>query len=580
LCANLLAFFVSALVCHQALVRARPSAGRLTEFYFFVSLGGVIGGGLVAFVAPLIFTDIYEYPLALAAVALFRPVRTVYFRTASNALGVASCVMALIALVLLQRQPAEIALFGGGVGAAAALIAAALPAYHGDGEKRQTAFLGIALIFAAGMIFLLFNPDILFTGLGGRDMRIAQPLGGVALISTLVVLAAIVQQSLQMRRDEPAAHAIGTDIAIGIALPVLVLLATLFVAGPRLTHDIVIAIGLGIAAIALFLNRDRPKLLAALILIAFAIVFIDQRSGTRLVHQERSFFGVLRIKEGPASNESGAPLLRILFHGTTIHGAQLEGAHDVERRPLTYYNPGTALGEATLAGLALSENRQLALIGLGTGTTACLTRSNDGLTIFEIDPAVARLSASTTGPFSYVRHCQPKAHIVLGDARLEIAKQRDAAFDVIVVDAFSSDAIPAHLLTREAVALYLRKTSADGIVVLHLSNRNLALVSEAVRVAHSLNAPYLWSVSNRITDNLAGAFAGLPASAMILAHDQETLDALQINRSEWRTLPTPAGRAWSDDYINLPRALWESMSGREECLQFEYKLRCETDGSK
>ncbi len=130
------------------------------------------------------------------------------------------------------------------------------------------------------------------------------------------------------------------------------------------------------------------------------------------------------------------------------------------------------------------------------------------------------------------------------------------------------------MLTREAIALYLSKTSERGIVILHLSNRNLALVSEAARVAHDLHAPALFRVSERVAAQYGAFYAGLPASAMIIAHSPETLAHLPL-RSGWRVLQAPAGRPWSDDYINLPRALWESLTGEEECLTYPNVEGCD-----
>src|SRR5690606_35908878 len=151
------------------------------------------------------------------------------------------------------------------------------------------------------------------------------------------------------------------------------------------------------------------------------------------------------------------------------------------------------------------------------------------------------------------------------DARLRIAEAADASFDVVVVDAFSSDAIPAHLLTREAVALYLRKTTPRGIVVLHLSNRNLALVSEAARVARDLNAPTLYRLSDRFEAAPVSYFGGLGASVMILAHTPDVLTSLVLPSNDWTVVTALPGQGWSDDYINVPRALWEGLSGIERC---------------
>jgi hypothetical protein len=261
------------------------------------------------------------------------------------------------------------------------------------------------------------------------------------------------------------------------------------------------------------------------------------------------------------------------MHGTTIHGAQL-AAPGLSRQPLTYYNPRTALGEATLAGLSTGETSSMALIGLGAGSSACLTRRSDRLVIFEIDPAVVRLSTTPEGDFTYVPECQPGARIELGDARLQIAEEPDGAFDVIVVDAFTSDAIPAHLLTREALALYLRKTSERGIVVLHLSNRNLALVSEAARVARDLGAPTLYRISDRFEQPFVSYYGGLAASVMIVARSPAVLNGLALPSNDWRVFEAPPGRGWSDDYINLPRALWEGLAGIEQCRIYPYLEEC------
>ncbi|MBK6704292.1 MAG: fused MFS/spermidine synthase [Caulobacteraceae bacterium] len=254
---------------------------------------------------------------------------------------------------------------------------------------------------------------------------------------------------------------------------------------------------------------------------AFAIIFIDETRGARIITQERSFFGVLRTREFRLRGSRIATDARAYARHDHPRRAQFVGPI-VERQPLTYYNPRTALGEAILAGVTAGSTSNVALIGLGTGSTACLLRPEDHLTIFEIDPAVVRLSAEPGGDFTFVPICQPNRRIELGDARLQIAHEPDGEFDVIVVDAFSSDAIPAHLLTREAIALYLSKLNPRGIVVLHLSNRNLALVSEAARRARS-KRPYLYRISDPFRAARRLLLGGLAASVMIIANTPDAL---------------------------------------------------------
>src|SRR5262249_45607946 len=150
---------------------------------------------------------------------------------------------------------------------------------------------------------------------------------------------------------------------------------------------------------------------------------------------------------------------------------------------------------------------------------------------------------------------------------------------------FSSDAIPAHLLTREAIDLYLNKATDDGIVVLHLSNRNLALVSEAARVARDLHVPTLYRVSNAFDVSGASFYGASAASVMIVARNPATLAHLPLTSNGWRIVDAPPGRGWTDDYINIPRALWEGLpligfrSSIETCRLFSYLQECQQSGA-
>jgi hypothetical protein len=572
-------FFFSALVCHLALARSRPAADRLTEFYLFVSLGGVLGGAFAALVAPFIFNNVYEYPLALAAACLFRPRAESDMPRLTDASFAGALSLGVLALVLTQREPISATFILGALGAAAAIVAAG----WGAGDDRPTPLRYGALALAAShaviVIWIAFQLPNVFLHLvvdGDQVVIARQPWAAILMVSSFLVLAFAVHATVQRRRDDRRI----VDWAFGAAIPSLLFLIMLLLLGQRLDAQFLTVTSIGICALAIFLNRGRPFALAAIVLTAFVIIFLDDARGSRIITQERSFFGVLRTRqidhEPPATGQAAPPPLRILMHGTTIHGAQLVGP-TVSRMPLTYYNQRTSLGEAIVAGLSTGDRSNLALIGLGTGTTACLMRPEDALTIYEIDPSVVRLSARPGGDFTFVQQCQPNARVELGDARLRIAEAPDGAYDVIVVDAFSSDAIPAHLLTREAVALYLRKTSARGIVVLHLSNRNLALVSEAARVARDLNAAAIYRVSDRFEQPGASYYGGLAASTMIVARSPDVISHLPL-QGEWRVFEAPPGRGWTDDYINMPRALWEGViTGAEECRIYSYLPRCQPE---
>lgn len=566
-------FFFSALICHLALAQSRPDAKHLTEFYLYVSLGGVLGGIFAGLLAPVIFNNVYEYPLALAAACLFRPRTNVDMPRLTDATVAASVAVAVLALLMVVRvATVDCVIVLGALGAACAMVAAGWGGEEKPAVYRYT-FLTAAAAHAGLIIWVAFHLDEIFIRSivdGAAQLEILQPWGILLIISSMLVLMFAVHGTTQPRRESELPI---SDFALGAAIPSLLFVLMLVLMGARLDPQAIVTISIFLCGIAVFFNRGRPIVMAGVVLVSFAVIFLEDARGARIITQERSFFGVLRTRVLDDPTDPQVPPLRILLHGTTIHGAQLT-APGLTRQPLTYYHPRTALGEAILGGLATGDTSSLALIGLGTGSTACLTRPDDTLTIFEIDPAVVRLAARPGGDFTYVPECQPNARVELGDARLQMAEEPDGAFDVIVVDAFSSDAIPAHLLTREAIAMYLSKTSERGIVVLHLSNRNLALVSEAARVAHDLNAPTLYRVSDRFEQPYVSYYGGLAASVMIIARSPRTLTGLVLPSNDWRVLEAPPGPGWTDDYINLPRALWESLSGAEECRIYTYLPRC------
>ncbi len=549
-------FFFAALVCHLALARARPEAGRLTEFYLCVSFGGVVGGAFAALAAPVLFNNVYEYPLAIAAACLLRPRAPTPTPRLENASLMAALGLTLtVAAVLLTDLNTQTGIFLlAGLAAAASVLA---PVFGASSLRERYAALAAAVIHTGVFFFVALNADALFVA--GEYQLLQAPWNLILIATSLVILGLSLQHAVQpSKAAQPTA-----DWVHGMALAGAPLLLALALTGSRFGAAALTGAALTCCALALFFNRGRPALMASIVLAAFALVFLDDSNGSRIITQERTFFGVLRTRATPLPAQEGRPAAerRTLSHGTTLHGAQIVG----DPTPLTYYNPRTSLGEAVLAGLARREHNSLALIGLGTGSTACLTSPGDELTIYEIDPAVVRLSALPGGDFTFVPMCQPDARLELGDARLRLAHAPDGAYDVIVVDAFSSDAIPAHLLTREAVALYLAKINEQGIVVLHLSNRNLALVSEAARVARDLNAPTLYRVNPEDIRDAEGVVVGNVTSVMVLARSPVVLATLPL-ASPWQVLRAPSGPSWSDDYINIARAFWENLGGGEDCV--------------
>lgn len=199
----------------------------------------------------------------------------------------------------------------------------------------------------------------------------------------------------------------------------------------------------------------------------FAIFAYLLISDENVVAVERSYFGVHKIRN--MQTEDGVAMIN-LSHGTTMHGAQItDGIHDFI--PQTYYVPksgvGTILSEA-------AESANIAIVGLGAGSLSCYAKPRQSWTYFEIDPTVIRI-AQDTRYFRFIDHCKPDTGFVLGDARISLQNVENGKFDYLVIDAFSSDSIPVHLLTTEAISLYRQKLTVDGVLLLHVSNRYFEL---------------------------------------------------------------------------------------------------------
>ena len=406
---HLLAFFVCAMVCHGELARDRPEPERLTEFYLWMSLGGVLGGLFNALIAPLVFNGVYEYPIALTLACLLRP----------------------------QLAPG-----------------------------------------ARWVDWLL--PAALAVALTTYVLRFADAPGTAAMIAVSVIAGLLIYAS----RQRP--------LRFGLAVGAVLLAAVLSA------------------------NGSLPVLRA-----------------------KRSFFGVHRIllDEG----------YKRLTHGTTIHGAQATDPAQA-REPLTYYHRDGPLGQLFGALGPRLAGRHLAAVGLGSGSVACYGEAGQQLTFFEIDPAVV---AFATDPryFSFWSDCgKAKQDIVLGDARLTLAKQPDGGFSLLILDAFSSDAIPLHLVTIEAMRLYLSKLAPGGVIAFHISNRFLDLRPVLGSIAGSLGLAA--RVSQDDIDDDDETDMRFPATWVLLGRDVADLGALDAD--QWAELPArPGMRPWTDDYGNI-----------------------------
>lgn len=430
------------LVCHCRLAATRPDRSRLTEYYFWIALGGCLGGAFNAIVSPLLFDSIAEYPLALALAAFLVPDR---------------------------------------------------PRAAGTPRER-------------------IAPWII-------DATVVLVVGGTAVLSRHLV---------------PTTATVRLMVAILVGVPGLIVLVML----------------------------RRPRYFAFAISTLLVVVWTSVRNPWSALYRERTFYGVHQIFETagpsvPIVESDGrtvvhSPTFHVFIDGSTLHGAQ---TLDPKRRliPATYYHPSGPLGDIMRGLRKRGPIAELGIIGLGAGTIAAYGEPGERITFFELDPSVARI-ARDPALFSYVKDSRAEVSIVLGDGRRRIAECADGRFDLIVLDAFSSDAIPVHLLTREAVMLYLRKLKPGGALAIHLTNGYLSLEPIVGAIAADLGVPAALKEdpSRTLEEKLDGKEYSKWA---VIARGDVT--ALPVRRADsWSLLPPrrsayPDAFHWTDDRSNL-----------------------------
>ncbi|MFJ6023897.1 spermidine synthase [Brevundimonas sp. NPDC092305] len=324
-----------------------------------------------------------------------------------------------------------------------------------------------------------------------------------------------------------------------------------FSAHSPFTEAQVAQIVLGAAAICAFWVRDRAlAYVAIVVMITLSAQHVAR--GYAWDYSGRSFFGVMRVATTKDDRMGGD--VHVLMHGTTLHGAQARNpAFDCI--PNLYYNPDTPIGGATEAVLARGPAR-IGVIGQGSGAMAAYKRAEDRMTFFEIDPMMDRVSRDPRW-FTYISDCAVgDIDTVLGDARLTFEKQPAGSYDLLIVDAFSSDSVPTHLLTQEAIRMYLSKLKPNGVVLLHLSNRNLDITLPTVAAAQALGVPYRHSIY--IEDGTLPDMQIASTEALVLSPTPQGLADLD-GHGDWTTpLPTRV-RPWTDDYVNLFGSMWRHM---------------------
>ena len=333
------------------------------------------------------------------------------------------------------------------------------------------------------------------------------------------------------------------DLALPLAAVIgAVLLRLLEVNASDIPVFVMVAV---LSPLCLLVYHFQERSLRFAFALAAMFVLLHARHDANILTEARSFFGAYRIYTTSDHQHL------ILSHGTTIHGAQAT-APAKRREPLTYYAVEGPLGQAINALQSAHPSLRFGVIGLGAGATTCYSRAGDLWTLYEIDPLVVKL-AKDHGAFTFLKDCAPNARIVIGDARLSLAREANGSFDVLVLDAFSSDSIPTHLMTREAMSMLRSKLTPGGMIIFNISNRYLKL--EPI-VAQTARAAGLTGISQIFKANAAQAKRLISSSHWIaLSPDPNALTPLS-HTGLWRPLtPDQKSALWTDDYSNLLGAI-------------------------
>jgi hypothetical protein len=426
--AHLATFFIAAMVCHGELARARPAPERLTEFYLWMSLGGMLGGLFNALVAPLLFTIVIEYPLAMVLACALAP-----------------------------------------------------PPWRGG---RWTAKL------------------------------LRRPFANL-----------------------PRFHAIDLEVPLVVGLVAGLLYFGWLYADPK------VRITLALALCAVWIGRPICFALCIGAVVWVMTWFYDETS--RVEYRIRSFYGALKV------TQDIDPPINYLTHGHIHHGAQLrDDDPKVRDQPLIYYHRAGPIGQTFHALDDRLAGSKLAMVGLGVGSLAAYGHRGQQMTFFEIDPDVERI-ARDERYFTFLRDCPAEVRIVLGDARIKLADEPDATFALIVVDAFSGDAVPVHLLTRQALALYRSKLAPGGVIAFHISNSYLQLTPVLGNLADDAGLVAIGQNDGFFSPAAPGTVGKSPSNWVLIAADRGYFGPLLHDPRWLRLVPDKRVALWTDDFSNL-----------------------------
>jgi hypothetical protein len=358
--------------------------------------------------------------------------------------------------------------------------------------------------------------------------------------ATLVMACALMPG---LGSKSPGVHTSSLDIALPISLGLLTAGIVQMTEEAALSSKALIRVfEFGVPALLCLSFSRRPIRFALGFLSVLLATTLSVRSKVHTVVLARSFFGISRVQFA-----LGAEYIHVLEHGNTMHGLQNLNP-DQRHVPLLYYAPAGPLGQL-MAILPENLSQRVAVVGLGAGTVACYAKPGQEWTFYEIDPKVEKI-ARDPRYFTYLQDCTGTAKIVLGDARLSLERAPDGYFGLVILDAYNSDTIPLHLITREAVALYLRKLYPGGVIAFHVSNRHLHLQPVLASLAEDAGLSALCQYDPVGADDFSRT-GRIGSRWVVMWRDPLRLDLLLMN-SPWKPLhPRTKLRTWTDDYASV-----------------------------
>jgi hypothetical protein len=534
---HVLSFFMAALMCHRRLADDRPSPDRLTEFYFFIALGGVIGGIFNALVAPVVFTHLYEYPIAIAAACLLRPWGSKSAEVPTNLLSewrarlhgwltparawvgavvvVTALWCAMLGMDVITRGASAIEVIHWRTAPTLGLLVLVLVFF------RHPAFFG------TGLLVLMITGQGLTTYENRRTLAVRRSFFGINHVYAFdPTIKSQDGQGDVVKGDAPVAYWLlhGTT-----------------------THG---------AQLRGMQKRLRPD----------GTTFDFDPAGEPRTYFHRrgpvgEIFKAIRNSHPFYATMRGEELAGI---GGLVQGSVL--ARGLSPLPIDL-SASSLAGMGTLSQIAAAEREgagplaHVAIIGLGTGSMVAYAERGQTFDVYEIDPAVVEIAA-TPEYFTFLRDARARGatvNVIVGDGRLRIANAKDGTYGLVFIDAFSSDSIPVHLLTIEAVKLLLDKARPDGVVAFHISNRHFELAPVLARAAREFGV-YAWqreqfegendprSVSKQDADKELAR----DSSWVVLARSPANVPALVRDSTYW--VPLRAQEhwpLWTDDFSNI-----------------------------